>query len=387
MSSESLHLQNTSPTVDRTTTIDDRVIEPDDFIADTEAFVDVRIPHSKGKASYSFIGPGVSQNADQKINLTIPHGFNVGAATLPHGAINNPHLHFTAEVFVCTRGSFRITIGEHAEQHVDLHAGMIFSAPTWVFRGFENIGDDDGWMFAVLGGDNTGGILWAPGVLREAAETGLYLAPDYSVLDETAGDDISDTVQPLCAADLANIEQYSDAELRTRLVTQDDLDWNDRSLLSSTATDFDIGPRVELAPVLGNGMTEHRRHVSPITNPHGFSIEWLRLSPGASTDEHRLDDTQVLLVAEGHIEVAFGAGDLADRRRPAEGSVISVPEGMWRTVSNIGDRPALVAVVCNGDGPSRVDWSAAVADSARTAGWARDQSGFIAPANLVGEGT
>ena len=29
-----------------------RVIEPTDFVADTEAFVDVRLPRSAGKASY-----------------------------------------------------------------------------------------------------------------------------------------------------------------------------------------------------------------------------------------------------------------------------------------------------------------------------------------------
>ena len=61
--------------------VDRRVIEPDRFVADTSAFIDVRIPGSAGKASYSFIGPGVSQNAGQTVNLVEPHGFNVGAAT------------------------------------------------------------------------------------------------------------------------------------------------------------------------------------------------------------------------------------------------------------------------------------------------------------------
>jgi len=81
-----------------------RVIEPEDFVADTEAFVDVRIERSKGKASYSFVGPGVSQNADQHISIAEPHGFNVGAATMPHGVYNNAHLHYTPEVFICYPG-------------------------------------------------------------------------------------------------------------------------------------------------------------------------------------------------------------------------------------------------------------------------------------------
>ncbi len=383
MSSESLHLSDSQPPADRTAAIDERIIEPCDFVADTEAFVDVRIPHSKGKASYSFIGPGVSQNADQKINLTIPHGFNVGAATLPHGAVNNPHLHFTAEVFVCTRGEFRITVGEHSDQHIDIGPGTIFSAPTWVFRGFENLGADDGWMFAVLGGDDTGGILWAPHVLEAAAGTGLYLAPDYSVLDATAGDDVSNVIEPLAPEELSWVQRYTDDALLDRRVTPDDLAWSDQALLSATIA----SPAVELAPVLGHGMTEDRQHERPIANPHGFSIEWMRLRPGASTGEHRIDDTQVLLIAQGSIEVAFGAGDLADRRRPADGSVVSVPEGMWRTFTNVGDDDALVAVVCGGEAPSRIEWSTSIVSLARDAGWSRDHSGYIAPARLVGDGT
>lgn len=136
------------------------VIEPTDFQADTAAFIDVRLPRSQGKASYSFIGPGVSQNPDQSINITTPHGFNVGAASMPAGAVNNPHLHYTAEVFICTRGNWRFLIGQHGDHHLELGANTVFSAPTWVFRGFENIGADDGWLFVVLGGDDTGGILW-----------------------------------------------------------------------------------------------------------------------------------------------------------------------------------------------------------------------------------
>lgn len=59
------------------------IIEPSDFVADTQAFVDVRIPRSVGKASYSMIGPGVSQNARQEINSSDTCGFQIGAASMP----------------------------------------------------------------------------------------------------------------------------------------------------------------------------------------------------------------------------------------------------------------------------------------------------------------
>ena len=89
-----------------------RVIRPGEFVADRSAFVDVRLPRSAGKASYSLIGPGVSQNPDQVVNLPEAHGFHVGAASMGHGVVNNQHMHFTAEVFICTRGAWRMRIGE-----------------------------------------------------------------------------------------------------------------------------------------------------------------------------------------------------------------------------------------------------------------------------------
>lgn len=362
-----------------------RVIEPSQFVADTSAFVDVRIERSKGKASYSFIGPGVSQNADQAINLVEPHGFNIGAATLPHGVINNQHLHFTAEVFICTRGKFRLNIGEFADQHIDISEGEIFSAPTWVFRGFENIGPDDGWLFAVLGGDDTGGILWAPEVLREAAETGLYLGPDNETLDALAGDDVSEALAPLTPEDLGNVETWTDSELAERMVTTAGLNWSSTALLSTAGQSAGVDRHeVAVAPVLGNGLSEQRRHGAPMLDPHGFSIDWVRIEPGSSMGSHRLAGSQAMLVVEGQVEAAFGAAELAERVRPATGSIISFPKGEWRDVANVGDEPALLAVVCNGDEPVQIEWSKAIVEAANNNGWSRDKSGFLAPSHLVG---
>lgn len=360
--------------------VDRRVIEPDDFVADTEAFVDVRIERSKGKASYSFIGPGVSQNADQSINLAEPHGFNVGAASMPHGIINNPHLHYTAEVFVCTRGSFKITIGRDSGQSVDIGVGDVFVAPTWVFRGFENTGPDDSWVFVVLGGDETGGIIWSPDILREAAETGLYLAPDNSLIDTAAGESPDEVVAPLSDELLADIDTYTDAELESHVARTSGRNWSKRALLSATVP----GHECELAPSLGFGMTEDRRHRAPIMTSQGFSIEWLRVAPGASTGTHRLAETQVLFLTEGEWGIGFNEGAELIESEPAVGSVISVPPSAWRNFKNLGDTDAIAAVVCGTDAPNLIEWSPEILAAARAAGWQRDAAAKIAPTALLG---
>ncbi len=357
-----------------------RVIQPADFVPDAEAFVDVRLPRSAGKISYSFIGPGVSQNDAQTVNLTEPHGFQVGAASMDHGVINNQHLHFTAEVLVCTRGHWRVNIGEHAEQQLDVGPGTVFSAPNWVFRGFENIGSDDGWLFAVLGGDDTGGIIWAPDVLRDAAQTGLYLRSDYSLLDAANGEPPEDVVLPLDAELLTAVDTYTDEELAARTVKMEDLQWSANALLSSVLA----GHATALAPVIGYGLTEDRRQRTPIGTPHGFSVEWLRIAPGASTGVHRHSHSQVVLIGEGQWEIAVNRGDDMIGASPAEGSVVSIPANAWRDFKNTGAADALALVVCGSDQRAVIEWDPEIVTAAEALGWGHDAAGYLAPLALLG---
>lgn len=359
-----------------------RIIEPSSFVADRSAFVDVRLPRSAGKASYSLIGPGVSQNPDQVVNLPEAHGFHVGAASMDHGVVNNPHMHFTAEVFICTRGSWRMRIGEQGQQALDIGAGTIFSVPTWVFRGFENIGGDDGWMYAVLGGDETGGIVWAPDVLAAATETGLFLASDGSVIETGDGQAPEDCIAPLSPSQLSSLDTYSDADLAARAVTFADLEWSQHALLSSVSPNGEA-PGVELAPVIGYGLTEDRRHRPPITVPHGFSIEWLRAAPGASFGLHRLARHQAAILTEGRWEVCVNRGPQRLTARPEEGSVVSIPPGVWRDLRNVGDADAVAVIVSNAQQRPRVHWDDEVLASAAAGGWTHDASGYLAPAALI----
>ena len=371
------------PSADLIVNVDDvgrRIIEPHQFVADTEAFVDVRLPGSAGKTSYSFIGPGVSQNADQIVNLAEPHGFNIGAASMPHGVVNNPHMHYTAEVFICTRGRWEMRLGQHGEQTVEIGPNTLFSVPTWIFRGFKNIGDDDGWLLTVLGSDNTGGILWAPQVLEAAASTGLYLSPVGAVLDATAGDLINDTITPIDETRLGELDHYTDAEIAERIVASDSLDWSEAALLSSVLP----GHGSAIAPVIGFGLTEDRQQRPPIWTPHGFTVEWLRLEPGASTGLHRIDQNQALFLVEGEWQVTYNRLDNQISRTVTEDTVVSIPGNCWRDLTNTGSAIATCLVVCAGDNRARADWDPWIGNAAAEAGWGRDANGYIAPLDLLG---
>ena len=371
------------PSADLIVDLDDvgrRIIEPHQFMADSEAFIDVRLPESVGKASYSFIGPGVSQNADQIINLAEPHGFNIGAASMPHGVVNNPHMHYTAEVFICTRGRWEMRLGQYGEQTVEIGPNTLFSVPTWIFRGFKNIGADDGWLLTVLGSDNTGGILWAPQVLEAAAATGLHLSTNGAVLDATAGELTNDTITPIDETRLGELDHYTDAEIAERIVAPGRLNWSEVALLSSVLP----GHGSAMAPVIGFGLTEDRQQRPPIWTPHGFTVEWLRLEPGASTGLHRIDQNQALFLVEGEWQVTYNRLDNQISRTVAEDTVVSIPGSCWRELTNIGSAVATCLVVCAGDNRARADWDPRIENAAAEAGWGRDANGYIAPLDLLG---
>ena len=360
--------------------VDRRVINPDEFVADTTAFIDVRLEGSAGKASYSVIGPGVSENSDQVVNLTEPHGFSIGAASMLHGVVNNQHMHYTAEVFICTRGQWQMRLGQHGDQRVDIGPNTVFSVPPWVFRGFQNIGGDDTWLFAVLGGDDTGGILWAPQVLEAAADTGLYLSPDHAVLDARAGDRIAEVIDPVEESRLIELDNYTDDEIRELIVAPGQLEWSRSALLSGVLA----GHASAMAPVIGFGLTEDRRQRPPIWTPHGFTLEWLRLEPGASTGLHRIAQSQALLLVDGEWEISYNRDDNRASRPAAAGSVVSVPAGCWREFSNTGSAGATCVVVCAGDERARAEWDPAVVAAALDLGWGHDARGYLAPVDLLG---
>ncbi|RCG14393.1 cupin domain-containing protein [Streptomyces diacarni] len=362
--------------------LDRRTIRRSDFVSCNQAFIDCRTPGSDQKENYAMVGPGVTQSSSQVVNLREPHGYNIGAAAMPHGITNNLHLHFTAEVFLCFRGEYLLRWGAEGEEgELTLREGDIASVPTWIFRGFTNTGPDDGWLFTCLGHDETGGIIWGPTVLREAEGHGLYLTSDNQLVDTVAGEQLPDSeelVRPMDPADIASLVDYSADDMRRYVATRDDLEWCDRAFLCGVVP----SGRAELALVIGFGMTENRRQEPRIYHPHGHNIAWLRADPGEGLLTHRHSETQVLMVKEGEWEVRLNHHDeVTVRLGPWD--MLSVPAGAWRSMRNVSDSPATMAVVNGGDGRVRLEWADEVVKAAADAGVARDHNGYLAPAHLV----
>ena len=140
----------------------------------------------------------VSENPEQYVHITEPHGFNIGGARQPPDCVNSQHSHDTAEVFVVHSGHWRFDLGEHGDDaQVLIGPGDVISIPTKTFRGFTNVGQDSGFLFAVLGQDNPGRVLWAPDVFELAQQHGLVLLETGQLIDTVAGQAVPANAKPM----------------------------------------------------------------------------------------------------------------------------------------------------------------------------------------------
>ena len=360
-----------------------RHIRRADMVACKVAFIDCRMPGSENKENYSLVGAGVTQSHDQVVNLTEPHGFSLGVAAMPAGTVNNLHVHFTAEVFMIHRGTWTFRWGADGQDGTIVGGpGDVVSVPTWIFRGFTNTGAEDGWIFTALGGDDTGGIIWHPSILENAAQYGMFLTQDNMLVDAAAGAPrpAPDALMPaLTRAQIASLPLYTPAQMARRVVKAADRAWSGRALLCSSVP----GMAAELAPVLGHGMTEDRDHAAPIGNPHGFSIEWLRIAPGQRVGRHRLAEKQVAIVMGGAAEMVLNDGAAAVPVRVADGECYSFPGDVWRSIAAAGDAPLEMALISAGDARKRIVWAPEIVAAAMQAGAGIDHNGYVAPLDLL----
>ena len=182
------------------------------------AFIDTHNPGTEGKENYTIVGGGVSENPKQYVHIEETPGFNIGGAGQPAGCTNSLHSHRTAEVFIIHTGSWRMFWGlEGDDGEVVLNPGDLISLPTHMFRGFENVTPISatsetgyGFIFSVLGGDDSGGgVVWAPEVLEEARDHGLTLLQSGQLANSLDGEEISTEILPLTPINEAELSFYS----------------------------------------------------------------------------------------------------------------------------------------------------------------------------------
>lgn len=306
----------------------------------TTAFIDTRTPGSAQKENFTIIGPGVSESPDQHVHINVPHGFNIGAARQPPRCINSQHSHETAEVFFVHSGTWAFTLGETADDgRVLLTPGDTISIPVHVFRGFENVGEDTGLIFAVLGGDDPGHVTWAPEVMERAAAHGLILLDDGSLVDTTRGETIPQgkTPQPITTREQVDaLRRMTAEELAACVVTHDAARWTPAAAAVRGA---------EETAVIGQCSEDGAVPAAPLNWPHGFQVGRMRFASDGLTHWHRRSEQEVIVMHVGAVRVETAQGSLDLHA----GDVLTVPPGMLRRFCGAGDIRAEALVVRGGD--------------------------------------
>ena len=285
-----------------------RIVRYADLRPCYNAFIDTRTPGSEAKENFTIIGPGVSENPEQYVHISEPHGFNIGGARQPPGCVNSQHSHDTAEVFVVHSGQWRFDLGEHGDDaQVTIGPGDVISIPTQTFRGFTNVGGDSGFLFAVLGQDNPGRVLWAPDVFALAQQHGLVLLETGQLIDTVAGQTVpaDAAAMPVTSADqIAALKRVS-ADQAASFV------WRNDDCAGTCAT-----------AIIGAA--------GPLDWDHGFDLERIDLAPGGALECSSAPTAEVVFVHSGKLDICWPDGAVA----LAPGDTMTTPTGLSRSFSS-----------------------------------------------------
>lgn len=120
---------------------------------------------------YSVVG----RPAEQKGPLTPledVEAFNLTYLKCEPGKGIGTHAHATPEVFIIMEGTWRVTLGENAEQETLLDKWDIISVPPNAMHGAVNISDRDGWIMTINAGHGGARIHWARALVEEIRASG-----------------------------------------------------------------------------------------------------------------------------------------------------------------------------------------------------------------------
>ncbi|OLC35466.1 MAG: hypothetical protein AUH81_10155 [Candidatus Rokubacteria bacterium 13_1_40CM_4_69_5] len=147
----------------------------------TRAFIDTAIPGYE-RLIYNIIGRGVTEDASLAPAISDARDFNLTLVKKAPGNRVGLHDHPTVEVFMPLTGRWGVYWGDEAESEVTLEPWDVISVPPGVMRGFRNVGAEDAYLLAILGGSDSGHVEWSPKVLDAAKQYGLQLDEQGNVI-------------------------------------------------------------------------------------------------------------------------------------------------------------------------------------------------------------
>lgn len=317
--------------------IDSRLAKFSELVPSKIPFVEGKLKGHQDRLNYSIVGPGVSEDSKQNVKIAEAHGFNIGAVSAAPMNGSGLHSHTTAEVFLIFSGSWRFYWGSDGKEgEVILHKGDVASFPTNMFRGFQNVSNEQALMFVVLGENDPGVITWTPSLLKKAKDTGMVLLDDNSLidLDKNQIPDGKKIIEPLKDNELEQFDHYTSEEIEQYVVRkndenkliEDDNHFNSNSIINYL-DDFNI----------------HEKIISPhINHKTGFGLTLLK-GDKAHIHSYSLEDSEVFLCLDGEWEVSCDDHKIILGSRDA----FSPPKNSQRSIKNVGSGSGSLFIIRN----------------------------------------
>jgi mannose-6-phosphate isomerase-like protein (cupin superfamily) len=297
------------------------------------AFIDAHTAGSDQKENFTIIGAGVSESRDQHVHIKETPGFNIGAAGQPPKCRNSLHSHHTAEVFFVAKGRWRFFWGRWGKAgEVILEEGDIFNIPTGIFRGFENIGDDYGMIMAILGGDDPGGVVWAPQVIEEAGKYGLILGENGSLYDSKKGEKLPDSVSPMPLLSEQQLKAFPEPTTADVLPNHVARFWDMMALSDN-----------QPAKVIGENAL--------LRDKPGFEVDFLSRNSISATP-YQTPRHEILMPVKGHWQIEWDGGETVLNT----GDCCAIPPGLEHSVQPSMTGYAAMYRIRNTDDPAGKTW-------------------------------
>ncbi len=324
--------------------IDHNLVRYAELLPGKAAFIDARTPGSDQKENYCIIGAGVAENPDQPVHILDDKGFNVGGAGQPTGIRNSLHSHTSAEIFIIFRGQFRLNWGNDGENEAVLGPGDMISIPVNCFRGFEVVGNEYGFLFAFLGGDESGsGVTWHPKVIKEAESYGLMLLEDGTLVDTVAGhkkpDDVGLMV-PLTEEQLASFDTYPSSEMAAFVARREDYRATVRPFAESNFEQYNLS---------GSPSSDYDFQIK---SEDGLCVFAYEMEKDGQVPMHRRQEKEVLINTGGDTLLTLAEGDCIRQVLLTHGDTFNLPTGVpYRLECRRGN--SLVYSAVSGNNPAQ----------------------------------
>ena len=128
--------------------------------------------------------------------------------------------------------------------------------------------------------------------------------------------------------------------------------------------------------VIGRGVTEDENLKPAIAEAEGFNITYIGAEPGCGAALHDHPTVEVFIAMTSKWAIIWG-DDGEHKINIEQFDVVSVPPGVMRGFSNLGNKHGFIMAILGGSDAGNVSWAKSVIEGAKKTGLRLNEDGSI----------